>query len=253
MEPAPKELMPAHQPHTPLRTPPDAQLAPLLRASWAMFRKDLRAELRTRYALNAVALFAASTVVALSLGVGFLTESRNADLPAIQSALLWVAVLFAAFTGLARSFVQEEETRTALALRLAAPPIAVYLGKLLFNLALLLALDLLVALLFVVLLHVQIGNVGLFAALLLAGSLGLVAATTLIAAIIARASAKGALFAVLSFPLLVPLLVVAIQGTTLALVGAGWARGLAPLQVLLAYTVAMFVASLFLFGSVWEA
>jgi heme exporter protein B len=104
-----------------------------------------------------------------------------------------------------------------------------------------------------VLLHVEIKSMSLFAALLLAGSLGLVAATTLIAAIIARASAKGALFAVLSFPLLVPLLVVAIQGTALALVGEGWALGIAPLQVLIAYTVALFVASLFLFGSVWEA
>jgi heme exporter protein B len=225
----------------------------LLNAAWAVFRKDLRAELRTRYALNAVALFAVSTVVALSLGVGFLTPGRNADLPLIHAALLWVAVLFAAFTGLARAFVQEEEARTAAALRLAAPPIAVYLGKLLFNLALLLLLDVLVALLFVVLLHVRIGNVGLFAALLLAGSLGMVAATTLIAAIIARASVKGALFAVLSFPLLVPLLVVAIQGTALALQGEGWEPGAAPLQVLIAYTVALFVASLFLFGSVWEA
>ena len=223
----------------------------LWRASWAVFRKDLRAELRTRYALNAVALFAVTTVVALSLGLGPLT--RSADLPLIHAALLWVAILFAAFTGLARAFVQEEETRTALALRLSAPPIAVYLGKLLFNLALLLFLDLLTAVLFVVLLRVEIGNLGLFAALLLAGSLGLVAATTLIAAIIARASAKGALFAVLSFPLLAPLLVVAIKGSALALEGAGWAAGAAPLQVLLAYTVAMFVASLFLFGSVWEA
>jgi heme exporter protein B len=225
----------------------------LARASWAVFHKDLRAELRTRYALNAVVLFAASTVVALSLGVGFLTAGRNADLPLIHAALLWVAVLFAAFTGLARAFVQEEEARTAAALRLAAPPIAVYLGKLLFNLLLLLLLDALVAVLFVVLLHVEIKSVGLFVALLLAGSLGLVAATTLIAAIIARASVKGALFAVLSFPLLVPLLVIAIQGTALALVGEGWDQGIAPLQVLIAYTVALFVASLFLFGSVWEA
>jgi heme exporter protein B len=231
----------------------NSQFSFLARASWAVFRKDVRAELRTRYALNAIALFAASTVVALSLGVGFLTAGRNADLPLIHAALLWVAVLFAAFTGLARAFVQEEEARTAAALRLAAPPLAVYLGKLLFNLLLLLLLDALVAVLFVVLLHIEIKNAGLFAALLLAGSLGLVAATTLIAAIIARASAKGALFAVLSFPLLVPLLVVAIQGTALALVGEGWARGIAPLQVLIAYTVALFVASLFLFGSVWEA
>ena len=133
--------------------------------------------------------------------------------------------MFAAFTGLARAFVQEEEARTAAALRLAAPPTAVYLGKLLFNLLLLLLLDALTAVLFVILLRVQIGNLGLFVALLLAGSLGLVAATTLIAAIIARASVKGALFAVLSFPLLAPLLVVAIKGTALALDGAGWDVG----------------------------
>ena len=57
----------------------------------------------------------------------------------------------------------------------------------------------------------------------------------------------------LSFPLLAPLLVITIKGTALALEGAPWARGLAPLQVLLAYTVALFTASLFLFGSVWEA
>ncbi|HEX5690066.1 MAG TPA: heme exporter protein CcmB, partial [Roseiflexaceae bacterium] len=87
-------------------------ISKLYQASWAVFRKDLRAELRTRYALNAVALFAVSTVVALSLGVGFLTENRNPDLPLIHAALMWIAILFAAFTGLARSFVQEEEART---------------------------------------------------------------------------------------------------------------------------------------------
>src|SRR4051812_1757027 len=159
----------------------DSQLSTLAKASWAVFRKDVRAELRTRYALNALGLFAVSTVVAISLGVGPLTTSP--DLPLIHAALLWIAILFAAFTGLARAFVQEEESRTAAALRLSAPPIAVYLGKLLFNLALLLLLALLTALLFVVLVRMRIGNLGLFAALLLAGSLGLVAVTTLIAAI----------------------------------------------------------------------
>jgi heme exporter protein B len=224
----------------------------LLRASWAVFKKDLRSELRTRYALNAVLLFAVSTVVALSLGLGPLSAVRNPDLPLVHAGLLWVAILFAAFTGLARAFVQEEEARTAAALRLAARPAAVYLGKLLFNLALLLALVLVTTLLFVVMLRVRVADPPLLAALLLAGSLGLVAATTLIAAIIARASVRGALFAVLSFPLLAPLLITAIRGTAGALEGRGWAVGAAPLQVLLAYALALFVASLFLFGSVWE-
>jgi heme exporter protein B len=163
-----------------------------------------------------------------------------------------VAILFAAFTGLSRSFVQEEDARTAAALRLAAPPLAVYLGKLLFNLALLAVLTTLTALLSIAMLRIRVGNPGLLAALLAVGSIGLVSATTLIAAIISRASVKGALFAVLAFPLLVPLLVVAIRGTELALAGLGWDRGILPLQVMLGYTIALLTASLFLFGSVWE-
>jgi heme exporter protein B len=224
----------------------------LAQAVWAVFLKDLRSELRTRYALNAVLLFAVSTVVAISLGMGPIAPARNADLRMIQSALLWVAILFAAFTGLSRSFVQEEDARTAAALRLAAPPLAVYLGKLLFNLALLAVLTTLTALLSIAMLRIRVGNPGLLAALLAVGSIGLVSATTLIAAIISRASVKGALFAVLAFPLLVPLLVVAIRGTELALAGLGWDRGILPLQVMLGYTIALLTASLFLFGSVWE-
>ena len=238
-----------------LLTTEDTQAArtTLLQAAWAVFRKDVRSELRTRYALNALVLFAACAIVAVSIGVGPLAPSRNADLRLIQSALLWIAILFAAFTGLSRSFVHEEETRTAAALRLAAPPLAVYLGKFLFNLALLVLLDIVTVLLAIALLRLRIGNSGLFAAMVAAGSLGLVSATTLIAAIIARAGVKGALFAVLAFPLLVPLLVVAIQGTDLALAGVQWAQGLAPLQVLLAYTIALFSASLLLFAMVWES
>ncbi|HEU5015988.1 MAG TPA: heme exporter protein CcmB [Roseiflexaceae bacterium] len=231
----------------------DVQQPSLWHATLAVFRKDLRSELRSRYAVNALLLFATNSVVVQSLVLGLLLPSRNADLSLIYAALLWITVLFAAFTGLARAFVQEEEARTAAALRLAAPPLAVYGGKLLFNLLLLLLLDVVVTVLFVVLLRVQIGNLGLFLALLLAGSVGLVAATTLVAAMIARAGAKGALFAVLSFPLLVPLLVVAVQSTARALDGVGWDEGLRPLVTLLSFATVQFVASLFLFPTVWEA
>lgn len=225
----------------------------LLAASWAVFMKDMRSELRTRYALNALLLFAASTAVAVSLGAGFLGVQRDEPWLLIQATLLWIALLFAALTGLARSFVYEEETRTTLALKLAAPPLAVYLGKFLFNLVLLAVLDSVTSLLFIVFVHVEVGNMGLFLAMLVAGSLSLATATTILAAIIARASFKSALFAVLAFPLIVPVLIVAIQGTAPALAGASWSGGLPSLQVLGAYAVATFVASLMLFGFVWDS
>ncbi len=232
---------------------PRATLWAVLVAAWAVFRKDLRSELRTRYALNALILFAASTAMAISLGVPFLGLQRDDQALLVQAALLWIALLFAALNGLSRSFVQEEETRTMLALRLAVSPIAVYLGKLLFNLALLAVLDIVTSLLFIVFVRVEIGNVGLFVAMLLMGSLCLASTTTILAAVIAKASFKSALFAILAFPLLVPILIIAIQDTALTLGGAGWSLVWPGLRTLLAYTVAMFVASLLLFRFVWEA
>ncbi len=222
----------------------------LWRATKAVFVREWRSELRTKQALNAVVLFAVCSIVAVSLGLGPL--NRSAELPLIHAALLWIVLLFAAFTALARVFVVEEEQRTAAALRLAAPAHAVYLGKLLFNVVLLFGLTVVVGVLAVILLRMQVKAPGALVVLLAAGSLALVSGTTLIAAIIARSSSRGALFAVLSFPLLIPMLVTAVRGTALALAGSGWERTMAPLQTLLAYAAAMFVSSLFLFGIVWE-
>lgn len=225
----------------------------LLSATWAIVVRDVRSELRTRYALNAMILFSVSTAMAVSLGIGFLGLQRDPPAMIIQATLLWVAMLFAALNGLSRGFVQEEERRTILALRLAAPPLAVYLGKLCFNLVLLSILGSVTCVLFLGFVRLQIGNLPLFVALLVAGNLCLATTTTLLAALIAQASFRSGLFAVLAFPLLLPVLVVSIQGTAQALAGHPYASGMPTLQVLLAYAIAMFVASLMLFRFVWDA
>lgn len=230
-----------------------ASLARLGRAAAAVFLKDMRSELRTRYALNALLLFAVSTVFAISLGVGPLSPQLNSDLPLIQAALLWVAILFAALSGLSRSFVQEEEARTAAALRLAAPPLAVYLGKLLFNTVLVLALDVVVVLLFLIFVRASVGDALLLVTSVALGSLALATATTIIAALVAQARVKGALFTVLALPLLVPLLALGIRSSHVALLGGNWSQAAAALQATGAYAVAMLAASLLLFESVWSA
>lgn len=228
-------------------------MADTLRAAWSVFVKDLRSELRTRYALNAMVLFAACTAVMVSIGTTFIGLRRTEEALQIQSSLLWVALLFAAITGLSRGFVHEEEARTLAALRLAAPPLAVFLGKFLFNLALLALLGVVTAALFVIFVRIQVGSPLAFTLLLAAGGLCLSSATTILAAIIARASFKGALFAVLAFPLLVAPLIIAIQGSALALDNGGLPLVVGHLQFLVAYAVATFTASLLLFPFVWEA
>lgn len=233
--------------------PPPNGIGVTLRAAWAIFRKDLACELRTRYAINTLLLFAISATTAVSLGVGFLGLRRTEEALLIQSALLWVALLFAALNGLSRSFVYEEEARTLAALRLSASPTAVFLGKFCFNLTLILVLALVTSLLFIVLLRVKVGSPLAFSAILATGGLALTSATTIIAAIIARASFKGALFAVLAFPLLVAPLIIAIQGTAQSLENVAVDVVFGPIQFLLAYVVVTFIASLILFPFVWEA
>jgi heme exporter protein B len=137
-------------------------------------------------------------------------------------------------------------------LKLAAVSETIFAGKLIYNLILLFFLELILVPLFIILLGFSIQNLWLFLCVLLLGSLGLVCATTTIAAICAKASVKGALFAVLSFPILLPLLVTLIDGTNLASEGASFSRGLGDLQILVSYVVVMLTASFLLFEYVWE-
>lgn len=217
-----------------------------LAAAWAICRKDLRAEFRTRYALSAIGLFAIVTLTVISIALGPWGLSQD-----LLGALLWVVLFFAAMAGLSRSFVHEEEAHTAPALRLAAPPGAVYLGKYLFNLVLLLLLEVLVLPLFIGMMNLQVGNPPLFLLVLALGDLGLAGATTVVAAMVAQTGARGTLFSVLAFPLLIPLLISSIEGTQRALAGQGLGEVGASLQVLLAYAVALIAVSLMVFPAIW--
>ncbi len=230
-----------------------AQVRPW-RAAWAVVRKDVRSELRTRYALNALAMFALTVVLVVSFYLGTRLAPRAAETPAIQATLMWIALFFTALTGLSRAFVHEEEAQTATLLRLHVPPLAVFGGKWLLNVGLLAVVLVAVPVLLVLLLRMRIANLPLLALTLALGGVGLATTLTLVSAIIAKASARGALFAVLTFPIAFPLLVLAITATEQALVpGTTWTQVLPQLQGLAAFVVATIAAAVLLFGQVWEA
>jgi heme exporter protein B len=125
-------------------------------------------------------------------------------------------------------------------------------GKLLFNLVLLLILEMVIVPLFIIWMNLSILNLPLFMSVLLLGSLGLTCATTITAAIISKSHVKGALFAVLSFPVLLPLLVAGIDGTRISLEGHDFSAGSGDIRLLISYVVVMLVASILLFDFVWN-
>jgi heme exporter protein B len=216
----------------------------------AVTAKDVRAEFRTRVALSSLGLFALTTLAAVAYSIGPF-QLDEADRPFLLSALLWIVIFFASMAGLDRSFVKEEESHTAPLLRLAAEPLVVWAGKLLFNLGLLYVLMAMLVPLFCILMSFPVQLPGAFVAILAVGGYTLAVVTTLVAAIIAKAMTRGALFSVLSLPLLLPLLIFVIQGTT-AVAQGSMEDVLSTLRAVSSFGGIMTVVSVFLFPVVWN-
>jgi len=218
--------------------------------TYTVFRKDLQVELRTKYAVGAVLLFAVSTLIAVSAALSTATVKSE-----VKAALLWIILLFAALSGLARVFVREEEAGTAPLLKLYAPPTAVYAGKWLFNCALVFAVEAVSVPLFLLVLPLESVNFGLLFGVLILGGLGLSGASTFVAALIASASSgKSALFFVVAFPVLLPLLLIAVQGTLGAFdsLPSHLAKARVDIEMLAIYSVVMTTASFLLFEYIWN-
>jgi len=213
-------------------------------AVWAILRKECRSEWRTRYGLNAALLFSVTTLTVVSFAVGRLSDRTD-----LLSAMLWVVLLFAALASLSHAFVREVEGRTMTMLRLVASPTAIALGKLLFNLLFLVVLELVTVPLFLVLMGGPPPRWGPFLAVLALGSFALGTSSTLVGAVIAQTRGRGALFAGVSFPILLPVLAAAVSGTR-----AQWQGGAvgADLRLLASLGLALLGASLLLYDHLWE-
>ena len=199
-------------------------------------------------------LFAVTTLVAVSAALSSASVKSE-----VKAALLWIVLLFAALSGLARVFVREEEAGTAPLLRLYAPPTAVYAGKWLGNIALVFAVEFVSVPLFLIVLPLDHNNAQVnflvLLGVLLTGGIGLSAASTFVAALISQASSgKSSLFFVVAFPILLPLLLIAVQGTVGAFDGlpSHVAKSRVDVEMLAVYSLVMTTASFLLFEYVWN-
>ncbi len=214
----------------------------------AVCGKDAAQELRRRVAMASIFFFAATAIALVSFAVGPFGIPPDAR-AGVDAALLWVLLFFSAATGLPRAFVREEETGTGLALRKLAPGIVVLAGKSLFNFALVLAIAALSVPAFAILLEWQVGSPAALALVIVLGGWGLAVVSTFLSALVARAGQRNVLFVIVSFPLLVPLLLPAIEATKEASQGAVAATAL---RVLLAYDGAATSAAYLLASAAWE-
>lgn len=219
-----------------------------LSRAWAVCAKDATQELRRKVAIVAVFFFAATALTLVSFAIGPFGLPA-ADRPALEAALLWIILFFAAATGLPRAFVAEEEAGTGLALRKTVPAVVVLAGKSLFNFVLFLAMALITIPGFLILLDWKIGSPVAVAATMLAGGYGLAVVSTFLSALVARAGQRNVLFVLIAFPVILPLLLTAIAATIEATAGG---FPVTPLRVLIAYDGAATCGAYMLAAVAWE-
>jgi heme exporter protein B len=97
-----------------------------------------------------------------------------------------------------------------------------------------------------------IQNFVLFLLTYLLGNIGLAISSTIIAAIISKAGAKGTLYPVLSFPILLPLILTSVKLTQFSIAGTTIEESIFELAIVASYDIIMVSASYMLFDFIWK-
>jgi heme exporter protein CcmB len=135
------------------------------------------------------------------------------------AGILWIAVSFAGTLALGRTFERERQAETLRALLLApAPRPAIYVGKLLGILALLVGTEVILVPLVAFLFQAPLlAHPCWLAIILVSGTLGFSAVGTLFAAMLVRARSRDVLLPVLLYPITVPVIIAGVRATATVL------------------------------------
>jgi heme exporter protein B len=212
--------------------------------------KDLTAERRSKANFNAV-LFLAALML---LMFGFALGPDTATLRTAAAGIVWLTVLFSGNLAFHRSY-QVELEGGALETLLLYPGSrsSIFLGKLLANLVFVLLVEAVLIPIAAVLYDVPLGRatwlVGLVVFL---GTFGFVTLGTFYASMASRSRAREVLLPLLLFPMLVPVLVAAVEATAALLAGDLMAESGPWIRLLLAFDVIFLGAAIAAFGAVIE-
>jgi len=175
--------------------------------------KELLVEARARETVLAGAVFALLTLVIFNFAFDLRVENPAAVAPGV----LWVTVTFAGVLSLGRAFARERDRRTLDGLLLA--PVdrsALYIAKVLGNLASMLVVEVIALPAFIGLFNLRV-DLPLLVFGLILGTLGLAGVGTLFAAIAAHTRAREVLLPLLLFPIQVPVIMATVKSTAAAI------------------------------------
>ena len=210
-----------------------------------LFKKELLQEFRLKHSIGSVFLYVFATVFVCYLSFKSIVS------PAIWNALFWIIVLFASINAVSKSFISENRQRQFYFYSLVSPQ-AIILSKALYNALFLCLLSFLCFIIYSTFIGNLVHDMFYFLIAALLGSFGFGLILSMVSAIASKAGNNLSLMAVLSFPLLIPLIITLIKLSKNAV--DGLERSLSNPLILMIVAINIIVVALMyiLFPYVWK-
>ena len=210
--------------------------------------KDALSEMRTREIVFSVLVFTLLVIVIFN----FAFSASQEAMVLVAPGILWVTFAFAGVLSLNRSFIMEKEEGCLEGLMVC--PISrevIYVGKMLGSLLFMLIIEAIALPIFALLFNLPAFSLQLITITILT-TIGFVAVGTLFSALAANTKAREMVLPILFLPIVVPLIISAVEASGLALSGEPWARLSSWLQIILAFDVIFLAVSFLVFAFVIE-
>jgi len=217
---------------------------------WAIFRKDLLIELRTKDTLNSMLFFGVVVLVIFNFALESLRDTIRSAVPGI----LWVSFAFSGTLGLNRMFAAEKENGCLQGLLMV--PVdrgTIYFGKMLAATVFMLVTEAIIFVLSLVFFNLTVwGEIPYLILVFLLGTLGFTAVGTLLSAIAVNTKLREVLLPLILFPVILPILVNAVEATNIVLNTPDYSALRLPLTVMAVFTIVFGTISYLLFEHVLE-
>jgi heme exporter protein B len=220
----------------------------LIRATFAIVRKDLTAEWRSRELFTSMLIFSLLVILIFNFALELDPKTRTS----VTAGVLWVTFTFAGTLGLNRSMAVEKDRGCMDGLLLA--PVdrsAIYFGKAISNLVFMLVVEIIVLPVYSVLYNTNLFQPGLLIVILL-GSIGYVAVGTLLSAMAVQTRTRDVLLPILLFPIVIPVVIAAVKASGGVLQGLEFSEIQTWINLLLVYDVIFITISFMFFEYVVE-
>jgi heme exporter protein B len=209
-----------------------------------LIKKDITIEWRQRYAINGILLHAISSTLVVFLSVKMLNAPT-------WNAIYWIVLLFSSVSAVAKSFVAESSGRQLYYYGIVSAQ-QLIISKLIYNAILTVLLALLCLGTYSLFLGFPVGNAFYFIITITLGGIGFSSTFTLISSIAAKSGNGNLLMPVLSFPVIIPLLLVAIKAAKKAVDDLDTSLLTKDLLVLLAINALIVTLAYLLFPFLWR-